>query len=279
MTITVESFMNYVTNYERWLSDYEPFLSKLPDKRIFMLYSGGKDSSLAMDFMLRAGEQFGFEMEVHSGMFPVHRFTDPEREKLQSYWGKRGLKINWHRHEDSDSKLHEAIDPCKTCQKSNKGLLNSLLINLVEDWEKLVVVAGYSLWDIVSYSIEHMVSNIFSDDDKGMNAEQERRLMETAQRFYPTLKMKGGHTVFRPLIKVNDRDILSQIKEIGIPTLSVSCQFIEFRPKRHLMGFYDMMGVNFDYEKVLNFAKQLPGFPDALPYKEIEKETYFKTVF
>jgi hypothetical protein len=158
-------------------------------------------------------------------------------------------------------------------------LLNAILSEKVEDWKNLVVIAGYSLWDIVSYATEYVFNYMSVKSDEEIGAEYKRRLLETAQRFYPLLKMDEGYTVFRPLIKVNTNDIVQQIEKIGIPILSTPCKFQEFRPKRHLMKYYEKMDMYFDYERTLHFAQKLPDFPEIKSYAAMDKQKYFSNVF
>jgi hypothetical protein len=103
--------------------------------------------------------------------------------------------------------------------------------------------------------------------------------METAQRFYPLLKMKEGYTVFRPLIKYNSDDIQAVIKEAGIPTLSIPCKFREFRPKRILERYYQKMEIRFDYDKVFDFARRSLGLPDITTYTSIDRDEYLLNIF
>lgn len=266
--------------YAEWKEEFEQFLKGLSDKQIVLLYSGGKDSTLALDYMLRASEEYGFRFEAHGGTFPVHRYNEAELDKLNSYWASRGVDINWHQPGDSDDILEAAPNPCKACQSTNKGFLNILLKRLVGDnWTDLVVVAGYSLWDIVSYTVEHILNNVYTTGGNDMEPEQEKRLIETAQRFYPVLRMEEGFTVFRPLVRINTTDIYEEIRSAGIPILSTTCNYLDYRPKRHLMRYYEKMDMAFDYDQVLSFAKSLPHFPDISPYSFMEREEYFSKVF
>ena len=161
-----------------------------------------------MDFCLRAGEEFGFDFEAHAGAFPVHRYPDSERRRIESYWQKRGVNIVWHDVGENDEYLDNSDSHCLSCQRLRKGVLKEILTRLVDEWEDLVIVPGYTLWDIVSYSMEHMLNGIFSVSGNKSRNERDKRFMETAQRFYPLLKMKEGYMVFRPLIKYNQNDIL-----------------------------------------------------------------------
>ena len=265
--------------YSCWKDEYNYLLKDLSNKKIIVLYSGGKDSSLTLDYIVRAGEEFGFTFDVHTSAFPIHRYTAEEKEKIQTYWDNRGVDIIWHEPQQSDEILETADNPCKKCQLTNKKLLNDILTRMGEDWDRLFVIAGYSLWDIVSYTIEHILNNIYAPHGQSLTEENKKRLIETGQRFYPVLRMKEGYSVFRPLIKVGTTDIMKEIRRIGIPILSTSCKFQEYRPKRHLMRYYEKMDMTFDYEQVLEFAKSLPHFPDISPYTLMKREEYFSKVF
>jgi hypothetical protein len=142
-----------------------------------------------------------------------------------------------------------------------------------------VLIVSFTLWDIVGYSLEHILSDIFSDFDRKRETGKDRRFRETAQRFYPVLKMKEGYTIFRPLLKYNGCDILPTINKIGIPILSIPCDFRDYRPKRVLEYYYEKMGLHFDYNSVFDFAKMALKLPDISEYASIDKEIYLKDIF
>ncbi len=73
--------------------------------------------------------------------------------------------------------------------------------------------------------------------------------------------MKEGYKVFRPVLKYNGCDILYTIEKTGIPTLSVPCDFRDYRPKRLLEQYYNKMGLRFDYDSVFDFTKTALDLP------------------
>jgi tRNA(Ile)-lysidine synthase TilS/MesJ len=91
--------------------------------------------------------------------------------------------------------------------------------------------------------------------------------------------MKGGYTVFRPMIRYNSNDIEKHVHEMGIPTLKLPCRFSDFRPKRALEQYYQKMESRFDYDRVISFAKQALGLPGVSSYHSIEAEEYLLNVF
>ena len=272
----MEAGMNSAIDYHQWKEEHKTILDTFSDKNVMMLFSGGKDSSLALDLILRAKKEFGFDFSAHAGAYPVHRYPSKEKKMIQSYWNKRGIDIHWHDLGETDDYIKKEANPCLGCQKLRKQMLKTTLGTMVNDWKSLVLVTSYSLSDIVSYSIEHILNDFFSNSiDPGDN----KRFMETAQRFYPLLRMKEGYTVFRPLIKYNSDDIQEMIKQAGIPTLSIPCKFKEFRPKRILERYYQKMGIYFDYDKVFDFARESLGLPDINTYTSIDRDEYLLNIF
>jgi tRNA(Ile)-lysidine synthase TilS/MesJ len=264
-------------DYVEWKEDYQDVLMRLPGKKLFLMYSGGKDSSLCMDFMLRAGHEFGFSLEAHAGALPIHRYTEEEKKRLADYWARRGVRVVWHNIGMTDETLEASQNPCLTCQKARKMVLNEVLAGSVKDWTNLVLIVSFSLWDIVGYSIEHVLGNLYSAQEG--REEGRQRFVETAQRFYPLLKLKEGYTVFRPLIKFNGPDIVEFVKREAIPILSVPCRFKEYRPKRILEYYYEKIGLRFDYDQVLEFASKSLNLPDLSTYASLDKDEYLKKVF
>ena len=265
-------------HYSHWKEEHRSILETFSEKAVFLFYSGGKDSSLALDFVSKAGKDFGFDIQVHGSAFPVHRYTAQEKGRLDSYWNGRGVRITWHDVGAGDDAIKDDINPCLPCQKLRKGLLKTILAG-VEDWENLVLIISFSLWDLVGYTIEHILGDIYIASPKKAGNQRSKRFIETSQRFYPVLRMKEGYIVFRPLIKYNGSDILKSTVEAGIPLLSMPCQFRDYRPKRRFEKYYEGMGLRFDYEQVFAFAKKTLQIPDPSFYSSIEKETYLRDIF
>jgi tRNA(Ile)-lysidine synthase TilS/MesJ len=264
-------------NYLEWKEDYQDILRRFPGKKLFLMYSGGKDSSLSMDFMLRAGNEFGFSIEAHGGALPIHRYSEEEKKRLGDYWEKRGIRVVWHNIGMTDETLAASQNPCVPCQKARKTVLNEVLASSVKDWTNLVLIVSFSLWDIVGYSIEHVLGNLYAHEDG--TGEGRERFVETAQRFYPLLKLKEGYMVFRPLIKFNGPDIVEFVKREAIPILSIPCRFRGYRPKRMLEHYYEKQGLRFDYDRVLQFASKSLNLPGISTYASLDKEEYIKKIF
>ena len=271
--------MNKGIRYSQWTAEHRPTLQSLVGKRVFLLFSGGKDSSVCLNLISRASQEFGFGFEVHAGAYPVHRYVNHEKRRIEGFWKKQGVKIHWHRIEETDDALEKASNPCPVCQSARKKTLHSILNESVEDWESLVIIASYTLWDIVSYSVEHMLGHVFSSRASKEADAKDARFMETAQRFYPVLKMKEGYTVFRPLLTFNRDDILQALEQENLPFLSTPCRYKDLRPKRVLEGYYEKMGIRFDYDRVLEFAKKALDLPEIAIYEATDKEAYFKKIF
>jgi tRNA(Ile)-lysidine synthase TilS/MesJ len=263
--------------YANWREDQKSILESLNDKRIFLLFSGGKDSSLALDFMLRASREFGFPFEAHAGAYPVHRYDEAARKEIDAYWNSRGADVIWHELAETDAQIEKSVNPCVECQKMRRKLLQAVLAERVNDWESLVIVVSYSLWDLVSYAVEHLLGDFFSNFEKGLGPNE--RFRETAQRFYPLLTMKEGYSVYRPLIKCNGQDVVHLVKQGGIPILSTPCRFKGFRPKRILESYYGKMGLRFEYGALFDFARRSLSLPDPGSYTSLRKEEYLLRVF
>ncbi len=265
--------------YSGWRNTYRAILEMFGKKRVLISFSGGKDSSLALYFLSKAAAEFHFQFETHAGAFPVHRYTPKEKKRLESYWMNRGVNILWHEVPETDEQIRDTKNPCQSCQKIRKNLLKTFVSEKISDLSELVLVVNFSLWDIVGYSLEHILADIFQKSDEKKGMEKSKRFIETAQRFYPVLNMKEGYTVFRPLISYNGCDILHTLERKDVPFLSIPCEFREYRPKRVLERYYEKMELRFHYENVLDFARKALGLPDASSYTSIEKERYLKDIF
>ncbi len=263
--------------YEEWSREYRETLKILPGKKVYVLYSGGKDSSLCLDMMLEASSEFGFSIEAHGGAFPLHRYLEDEKSRLAIYWKDRGVNVQWHDVDSMGSDLESAQNPCLVCQKLRKKLMHHLLMSWEHDWTRVVLVASYTLWDLVGYAVEHLLSNLFSSP-KPLD-EGQQRFIETGQRFYPLLYMKEGYMVFRPLLQYNTPEIVEYLQERSIPILSVPCKYKDFRPKRILENYYNKLGLMFEYNLVMDFARKSLGLPEPLRYTSADKDEYLKKLF
>lgn len=271
--------------YEQWINDNKENLLKLNNKELIMAYSGGKDSSVVLHFLEKAARTYNFNVEAHGIIIPEHVLTESERNKLDDYWRKRGITIFWHKVLDADKNLSQApeqgISPCLICNRTKKNELMSYFKRTKPDWEKLVMVISYSLWDLVSASVEHITGGVFADQElssavKGKKPEE--RFMEIAQRFYPLIKLQNGMTVFKPLIYYNDQDIIETVKENNLPLTTPTCDHKEYRPKRGFALYYHKMDHHFNYEKVLKFAQTALKIPNLDFFSDMPSEVYLKEV-
>ena len=271
--------MDSDSRFTNWKEEHERILQGLADRHVFLLFSGGKDSSVALAWLLRASTEFEFRFEVHAGAFPVHRYPRSERERLEGYWRRRGVQITWHFMDQAEGDLEGAANPCLLCQQVRKGVLKRLLEDSVADWGRLVLIVSYSLWDIVSYAVEHLLSSVLSDAAQAVDRATTHRFTEVAQRFYPLIRMKEGDTIFRPLLKCNGDEVAETVAREGLSTLSIPCRYRDFRPKRILEAYYEKMGLRFDYDQVIDFAQRSLSLPDISAYTDLDKEEYLLRVF
>lgn len=272
-------------DYPEWRDRNREALAALPGRTVMMFFSGGRDSSAVLHLLQPAAEEFGFGFEVHGGLFPRQVYTSQVTEELDRYWKGRGIDIHWHAVAESDAALRAALEagtsPCLVCNTSKKQTLMQYIRAQRIDLDRLVVVLSYSLYDLVSASIEHILGSLLAE--RGATPAlrykpAEERFTETGQRFYPLLRMPTGFTVFKPLIFYNDQEIAGLLAAERIPVLPNSCEFKPFRPKRHFAQYYERMGLRFDYEAVFAFAKRALDLPAASAFTAMDPEHYLKKV-
>lgn len=269
--------------YEKWHSDNKTELKKLEGKDLILAFSGGKDSSVVLHFLDIASKTYNYNLEARGIIIPEHVLTNKERARLNDYWANRGINIFWHSVDDGDKKLSEApkqgVSPCLICNRTKKNELMEYFLRTRPNLEQLVMVVSYSLWDLVSATIEHITGGIYADrglSKAAQGKQPEDRFMEIAQRFYPLIKLKSGLSVFKPLIYYNDQDILATVKENNLPLTIPTCDHKEYRPKRGFALYYHKMDHHFNYEKVLEFAQNSLNIPDLRVYSEMPTDVYLK---
>jgi tRNA(Ile)-lysidine synthase TilS/MesJ len=272
-------------NYPEWKQRYQQALESLSGKSVMMFFSGGKDSSVALHFLQQAGKEYGFTFDTHAGVFPHHVYPSSERDTLDQYWKNRGISIHWHEVRESDehlaSALEEGVSPCLICNTAKKRDLMDYIKAQGIDMNSLVIVMSYSLWDIVSASIEHILGAVYTDKEAApafRHKSTEERYVETFQRFYPMLRMPDGFSVFKPLIYYNDQDIKSLLTREGIPVLSSMCDYKQYRPKRLFAQYYERMNLQFDFKEVFNFAQKALNLPEESHFTQMGGEHYLNKV-
>jgi tRNA(Ile)-lysidine synthase TilS/MesJ len=276
--------MKSTLNYETWVNHNEEYLKKLHDKRVFVTYAGGKDASVILHFLIQAREEFGFEFETHAAMFPTHVYTKDEVHKLDSYWKARGISINWHPINENESAFEIAkqkgTNPCEVCHSTKRKRFLEYLNDTTTDWDSLVLIVGWSLWDLVGYSLEYLLGSVYTDRDALFQGKSIKdRHYRTSQRFYPMLKMKEGYSLYKPLLRYNDQDIKMVIHENQIPILTTDCKYKDFRPKRLFADCYIKMDLYFDYDKVIKFAQESLDLQKASAYTSLDKEDFIMSIF
>jgi tRNA(Ile)-lysidine synthase TilS/MesJ len=159
--------MKTALTYEKFVHDNYEYLKTFCDKHVYVAYAGGKDASVILHFFTRAKEEFGFEFETHAGMYPLHVYTNDDVDKLDSYWKGRGIRITWHpinKNEDAfQTALQQGTNPCEVCHAAKREYFLEYLIRTVTDWNSTALILGWSLWDIVSYTLEYILGSVYAD--------------------------------------------------------------------------------------------------------------------
>ena len=276
-------------DYQRWLEDNKKYLSQLSGKTLLVLYSGGKDCSLIIDYLLEARKEYDFSCEYHTARYPVHIFTDDEIKKLDAYWQERQVSIRWHKIADNDDEFTEAIrqgiNPCTVCHNRKRALMSEVISSNYDRLNDLAIVVSFTLWDIVSYSLENILFNLFVDEPNqdtnifGTSNTIQDRYFQTSQRFYPYIDIQDGFSVYRPLIRYNEQEISEAMAGKNIPLSTSKCLYKSSRPKRLLSDCYEKMNLAFDYDRVISFGKKALELHDAAAYRNVNLKQYLANIF
>lgn len=275
--------MNNTLNYETFVHDNEEYLRAFRDKRVIVSYAGGKDASVILHFFLQAQKDFNFEFETHAVMYPKHIYTKDEVHRLDSYWKARGVNINWHSMIEDETAFETAgkngTNPCEVCHSVKRKYSFQYLERTVTDWNSLAIIIGWSLWDIVGYTLEYLFGSIYAERETLYQGKSiKNRFFRTSQRFYPMLKMKEGYTIYKPLLRYNDQDIKRVIFDNGIPILTTDCIYKDFRPKRLFAESYIKMDLYFNYDKVMKFAQEALTLEKPSSYTNVDKKDFMTCI-
>jgi len=275
--------MDNTLNYETFVYDNREYLREFRDKRVVVTYAGGKDASVILHFFLQAKKDFGFEFETHAIMYPKHVYTEDELHKLDSYWKARGVNISWHSMIEDESAFDIArengTNPCEVCHSVKRKYSLQYLERTVTDWNSLAIVIGWSLWDIVGYTLEYLFGSVYAEREALYQGKTiKERFFRTSQRFYPKLKMKEGYTIYKPLLRYNDQDIKRVISENRIPILTTDCKYKDFRPKRLFAESYLKMDLYFNYDKVMKFAQESLALEKQSSYTNVDKNDFITCI-
>lgn len=275
--------MKPTLSYERFVRDNETYLRALADQRVYVAYAGGKDASVILHYFTRAREEFGFSFETHAAMFPVHCYPPEEVRKLDTYWAERGVPIHWHTVPETDAAFQaaweEGNNPCDVCHATKRKYFLGYLNGTVTDWHLVSIILGWSLWDIVSYTLEYQLGSVYAATENLYQGKtMAERFFRTTQRFYPVLRMKEGYTMYKPLLRYNDQEIKAVITEQAIPLLTTDCRYKDYRPKRLYAESYLKMDYYFDYDKVMRFAREALNLEQPSAYEAIGRNDFITSI-
>jgi tRNA(Ile)-lysidine synthase TilS/MesJ len=143
----------------------------------------------------------------------------------------------------------------------------------------VAIILGWSLWDIVSYTLEYLLGSVYTETEALYQGKSIKdRFFRTSQRFYPMLNMKEGYTLYKPLIRYNDQDIVKVIRENEIPILTTDCKYKDFRPKRLFADCYLRQDLYFDYDKVMKFAQEALNLEKPSSYTVLDKKDFISSI-
>jgi len=261
--------MNLRLDYDRWKNDNMGTLAKLNTKNVVLSFSGGRDCSLILEFMTQAQQEFDIPFRVVTGKYPNHCFPEEHTREIDKYWRNRGIEIEFHEIEKDDNQCERALignsNPCDVCHTKRLGYL----ARFVQDYtpESLVIIGGFTLWDIVSYSLEYLLGEQYADRSSSSPFQGDyaklRFEKRTSQRFHAFYQTNAGYSIFSPLVFYNDPEVFAALEEYKTKILKVPCRYSDFRPKRILSEVYKKMNLCFDYDKVMGFAREAFNIEEA----------------
>ena len=241
--------------FSDWHDSNREVLSKLRGKQVAVTFSAGKDSSVCQYFLNEVRDQYGFNLRAFLCAYPRHRYNEKTISRLKDYWEKRNVDMTVQIPENDDGIMEAADNPCRPCQNERKSALPGIFSYFDQPASEIVIVSGHSLWDIAAYAANRMIADKLASVSSGETRSKER-LLEISQRFYPFFTMPEGYSVYRPLLKTNQKEIHQFCSEKSIPVIEEECRYSTWRPKNRLSDFFEKFGYDFNYETVFSFAQE-----------------------
>jgi len=265
--------------YKKWITLNRDFLEQCRGKYIAVTYSAGKDSSACMQLLRDAADEYGFELHAFLYAFPKHRYGPEFLAKISSFWEQAGIDIVFRDAKAEDTILEGEDNPCRPCQNLRKKDLINLFPHIGRKLDEIVIVSGHSLWDLAGYALNRFVSSELAASTKHAESFSKERLLEISQRFYPFLLMKGGYSVYRPMLFLNREEIMLVCREKSLPILEIPCRYSHRRPKKILGDYFERFGYQFEYNDVLEFAKKHIEIAGIEEIQHIAPEEYLTRRF
>lgn len=271
--------MDASTVFDKWEGFNREYLEKCRGKYVAVTFSAGKDSSACLRFLVAARERYGYDLGGFLYAFPKHRYSSEFRETLLPFWRNLGV-IMVYRETDVDDTLLEDVDnPCRPCQNLRKKDLPEIFSLAHRPPEEVVIVSGHSLWDLAGYALDRFAANELAASTDYLESYSDERFLEISQRFYPFLSMKGGYSVFRPMLCLNIEEIRTVCEEKLLPVLATPCRYSLERPKKVLGGYFLRFGYRFDYENVIEFARKFLKIAGLEQIQQMAQEEYLTQRF
>ena len=271
--------MNTAHVFEKWKIYNREYLERCRGKYVAVTFSAGKDSSVCLFFLNKAKEEFGYDLGAFVYAFPKHRYTEGYGDLLVPFWKELGIDIEFRETEVTDEILEQGGNPCRPCQDLRKQGLPELLAHLKRSPDDIVIVSGHSLWDLAGYALDRFVARKLAASTDYAESFSHDRFLEISQRFYPFLSMKGGYSVYRPMLFLNVDEITLVCGENSLPLLETPCRYSMQRPKKALGGYFKRFGYQFEYSQVVAFAKEYLKIAELEEIQKISQEEYLTRRF
>lgn len=258
--------------YEKFKSNIKKYDMIAPEKTVVLYFSGGNDSSALLDLLRRYRDEVDFDLRPYMFHYPKVAIREDACLELKNYWKEKGVDITLLDMPYPDE-INVEGTACYTCMANRRKYLAEYIPQTF-DLKNLIITGGHNIKQDVNQYLAELLLLKYAPDFSEQNRLARKLLI--GWRIYPKKVFSPGHTVVRPMMDINDREIANYIEERGIPILRSKCPYLKKNYKRFFIEFLHHLGTDgMPTEDALRIAEQHGLLPTEQEWQAMPHHMYY----